>query len=212
MVYHIQDIMRDVRVAIDHNATNNQLLFDKDTDTLTVDEIIRSKIMDAARIVEMSAPTRLLESSYNLEDSVFWEGQGRGYVVLPDDFMRLVAFRMSDWERTVFTTIEADSVEYAKQSSRYKGIRGNPQKPICAVINRPIGKVLEFYACKDEDAEVTQASYRPYPQIDPNDGIDISEQCYSATIYLTASLVLHTFGEKDLAITLSELAKSFYQI
>ena len=39
--------------------------------------------------------------------------------------------------------ISADDPLYDLQSSRYKGIRGNVQKPVCAVVNRAEGKVLE---------------------------------------------------------------------
>lgn len=211
MVYKVSEIVRDVRVAIDQNMTSEQLIETGDIETLSLEEIIRSKIVEAVRRVECAAPAHLLEEGHNFGDAVYWEGLGSGWVLLPDDFMRLIAFRMSDWERTVYTALSADDPQYAKQSSRYKGIRGNVQKPVCAIVNRAEGKALEFYSCNSRDAYVSRATYLPYPCIDEHDGIDICERCYTAVIYTIAALVLTTYGEDNRASTMNELAKSIIQ-
>ena len=44
MVYEVKDILRDVRIAIDENKTNEQLITDEDIDTLMLDDIIYSKV------------------------------------------------------------------------------------------------------------------------------------------------------------------------
>ncbi len=211
MIYKLTEIARDVRIAIDQNMTSEQLIAAEDIETLSLEDIIRSKIAEAVRRVETAAPVHFLEEGHNFGDVVYWGDLESGWVLLPDDFMRLIAFRMSDWERTVYAAISVDDPLYAKQSSRYKGIRGNVQKPVCAVVNRAEGKALEFYSCNSEDAYVSRASYLPYPYIDEDDGIDISEKCYTAVIYTVAALVLTTYGEADKASAMTELAKSIFQ-
>lgn len=211
MIYKINRIVSDIKVAIDQNSDSGQLLLDGDIDTLSLDEIIRSKIEEAGRRVETSAPTHLLEEGHIFGNAIFWEKNGCGWVLLPDDFMRLIAFRMSDWERTVYAAISVDEPKYKKQSSRYKGIRGNTQKPVCAIVNRAEGKALEFYSCDSEDAQIVRSSYLPYPEIDEAGGIDISERCYSAVVYAAAALVLATYGDADKASVMTELSKSFLQ-
>lgn len=211
MIYRLSEIARDVRIAIDQNMTSEQLLSIEDIDTLSLEDIIRSKIEEAVRRVETVAPVHLLEEGHDFSDAVYWDKLESGWVLLPDDFMRLIAFRMSDWERTVYAAISVDDPLYAKQSSRYKGIRGNIQKPVCAIVNRAEGKALEFYSCNSEDAYISRASYLPYPHIDEEDGIDICERCYTAVIYTVASLVLTTYGETDKASALTEFAKSILQ-
>ena len=211
MIYKLTEIARDVRIAIDQNMTSEQLLATDDIETLSLEDIIRSKIVEAVRRVETAAPVHFLEEGHDFGDAVYWGDLESGWVLLPDDFMRLIAFRMSDWERTVYAAISVDDPLYAKQSSRYKGIRGNVQKPVCAVVNRAEGKALEFYSCNSEDAFVTRASYLPYPHIDEDDGIDISEKCYTAVIYTVAALVLTTYGEADKASAMTDLAKSIFQ-
>ncbi len=211
MVYKIEVVEEDVRIAIDENKTSEQLISDEDIDTLSLNEVIRSKIVEAVRRVESSAPAYLLEEGHDFGDAVYWEDKCSGWVLLPDDFMRLIAFRMSDWERTCYNAISVDDPLYDLQSSRYKGVRGNVQKPVCALVNRPEGKALEFYSCASEDAYVSRGTYIPYPEIDADGGIDISERCYPAVVYTTAALVLTAFGASDKAEQLNALAKSILE-
>lgn len=208
MVFKIPDIMRDVRTAMDENMTSDALTAIGDIDTLSLDDIIRSKVAEASRRVELSAPQYLLEEGHTFGDAVYWGDHNSGWVLLPDDFMRLISFRMSDWEKTLYTAISADAPLYARQSSRYKGIRGNTQKPVCAIVNRPEGKALEFYSCKSQDAYVAQGTYLPYPAIDAYDGIDLCERCYTSIVYMTASLVSSTFGDTNKASSFLSLSQS----
>mgnify|MGYP004456052019 FL=1 len=210
-MYKIETVSQDVRIAIDENKTSEQLLGDEDIDTLSLNEIVRSKIEEAVRRVETTAPTFLLEEGHTFGDSVFWEDNNSGWTLLPDDFMRLIAFRMSDWERTCHNAISVDDPLYDLQSSRFKGVRGNVQKPVCAVVNRAEGKALEFYSCNSEEAYVKRATYLPYPKIDDEEGIDISERCYTAVVYTTAALVLTAYGANDRAEQLNALAKSIME-
>ncbi len=208
MVYKVNDMLKDVRVALDENAVSGQLIGIHDMDTLSLDEIIRSKIEESAKRVESVAPVEMLHTAHDFSKKPFWGTLNSGWVMLPDDFMRLVAFRMSDWERTVRHAISVTSPEYEMQSSRFKGIRGNPQKPVCAVVIRPEGKSLEFYSCKSNDACVTQALYLPYPHLDSSGGIDLSPECYKAIIYTAASLTLFAYGSVEKAQAFSSLAES----
>lgn len=208
MIYQLAEIVKDVKVALDENMTSEGLLALEDVETLSMEEIIESKVVEAVRRVESSAPVNMLESGQNLVDVIFWKEKGSGFVVLPGDFMRLMVFKMSDWERVVTDAITVDDPMYAKQSSRYKGIRGNKQKPVCAIVNRPEGRVLEFYSCDNESATMEMGVYRPYPKIDEYKGVEISKRCYMAVIYTLGALVLMTYGESEKASVLLELSKS----
>lgn len=207
-VYRLDEIARDVRIAIDQNMQSNVLEGFGDVDTLSLNDIIRSKIVDAVKRIHSSAPSYLLDGGYNFGDAIYWKELESGWVLLPEDFMRLVVFQMDDWERAVYHAISEDDELYELQSSRFKGIRGTAQKPVCAIAIRPEGRVLEFYSCKSTDAMVSKAVYLPYPKIDDDGGVQICERCYQAVIYTIASLVLTTYGNADQSKALSELAKS----
>lgn len=201
--------MQDVRICIDQNMTSDALIESSDIDTLSLDEIVRSKILEAVRRVHLEAPNYLLEGGHNFGDAVYWRELESGWVLLPQDFLRLVVFEMDDWEQAVYQAISTDTPEYEKQRSRFKGVRGTPQKPVCAIAIRPEGLVLEFYSCKSTDAQVSRAMYIPHPKIDEDGGVDISERCYNAVVYTAAGLTLITCGEMDKGNAVSELAKTF---
>lgn len=214
MIVKAVEMVEAVKVAIDENRGNRPLLLEEDTDTLSLDEIIYAKLADAVRVVETEAPRHLLEAGHDMiEDNdkdFFIDGDGKGFVVLPDDFMRMISFRMSDWRRTVYEPISEEDPKYALQSSKWKGICGDPEKPVVAIVNRSEGMVLEFYSCNDAEAFVTQATYIPIPKIDRDGGIDVSEKCYRATVYRAASFALASIGD-PLSSTMLEISRSLLQ-
>lgn len=216
MTYQVADIVKDVRVCIDQNMVSDALAGIGDVDTLALDEIIESKIVEAVQRVHMEAPYYLLHSGHNLldnlGDAIYWEDLESGYVLLPSDFMRLVVFQMSDWEQPVYAAMSADDPQYAQQRSRWKGLRGTAQKPVCVIVTRPEGKALEFYSCKSENATVSKGVYIPYPNIDSFGCVDISERCYTAVIYTAAGLTLIALGEAEKASALMDMAKTLLGI
>lgn len=207
MVYKIQEIARDVRIAIDENKTSEQLIGDEDIDTLSLNEIVRSKIEESVRRVVTAAPVHLLDGGVPFGDAVYWRSKGSGWILLPDDFLRLIIFKMSDWERPVYQPITAADPAYELQHSRYKGLRGNPQKPVVAIVCRAQGRVLELYSCKDRTATVEQAVYMPLPRVDCDGGIEIPERCYKSAVYEAGALTLATLGQTDLSTVMTELSK-----
>lgn len=210
MIVQATEMAMAVRVAIDMNRRDASLLDEGDAETLSLDDIIMAKLADAVRMVETEAPAFMLEGGHDFADcdgdNVFMNADGSGFVVLPDDFMRLVSFRMSDWRRTLFDAISETDPRYSLQSSKWKGIRGNPEKPVCAIVRRSEGKVLEFYSCNDAGATVEQACYIPVPKIDIDGGIDVAADCYRASVYRAASLALASVGDQ-LSTTMLEISK-----
>ena len=196
-----------VRVAIDMNHNSTPLLADEDLDTESFDEIIYAKLCDAVRMVEMEAPLSLLEQGHQFGDAVTWMEDGKGWILLPDDFMRLVVFKMSDWRYAISEAITQDDPIYIRQFSKWKGISGNPERPVVAIVNRAEGHALEFFSCHDDTATVDQAVYIPLPKIDADGGIDVSEKCYRAAVYRAAGLALASIGDQ-LSTTMIELSKS----
>lgn len=207
MIYQVQRIARDVRIAIDENKTNEHLIAEEDIDTLSLEDIVVSKIEAAVRQVVSNAPVHLLDGGVPFGDAVYWRDNASGWILLPDDFMRLLVFKMSDWERAVYEPITARDAKYQVQFSRYKGLRGNPQKPVVAIVSRAEGRALELFSCKNTNATVEQAVYLPVPKIDCDEGINIPERCYTSSVYEAASLVLSTLGQSEQSSMMSELSR-----
>ncbi len=207
MIVQAGDMAKAVRVAIDMNHDSTPLLAGEDLDTLSFDDIIYSKLADAVRMVEMEAPLNLLGHGHQFGEAVTWCEDGKGWILLPDDFMRLVAFKMSDWRHSISEAITQDDPIYARQFSKWQGICGNPERPVAAIVNRAEGLALEFFSCKDDTATVDQAVYVPLPKIDDSGGIDVSEKCYRAAVYRAAGLALASIGDQ-LSTTMLEASKS----
>jgi hypothetical protein len=220
MSYNVDDIKKDVRVALDQNMISTQLANLGDIDTLSLDDIIESKIIDAAKIAETKAPISLIDNAVSLPvGTINWKsavGVGMGEIDLPADFMRLVIFRMSDWSRSGKVITDVDPL-YALQSSRFPGIRGNPQKPVVAICRYPTKLALEFYSSTaGSSIFVRQASYLAIPSISETDGkktIDISSLCYRSVVYFTAYLTaLAYFDDSKNLESLKETAETFLKI
>lgn len=189
---------RRVRVLLDMNEEDGQLLADEESDTLTLEEIIRSRIETAARLTELAAPHHLLDGGTALSGSMTFDkaiGKGRGRMQLPDDFLRLVTFKMSDWSRAVTEAISEEDPRYGLQSSRHAGIRGTPERPICALIQEPSGLTLEFWSCTGGSTVTLQRGrYLKRPKIE-GDRIEICEKLYDAIIAKAAALTAATLGD-----------------
>lgn len=211
MDYPVEQLVREAKVAIDENVSSEALAVLNDLDTLTLDEIIRSKVEDAARLVEEGAAHHLLDAGKPFGASVEWESQegyGAGKVTLPNDFLRLITFRMSDWFKPVTEPITTEDPLYSQQSSRYLGVRGNPERPVVAITHGVAGQVLEFYACSaGPGVRVSVARYLPLPTVKTDTAtgkeyIDLCPKLSRAVVYRLASMASAIVGHSELAALL----------
>ena len=171
MLYHLSDICRSVRIALRENVRTQPLLDAGDIDTLMLDEVIEAQVEKAACEVLLAAPHALLEEGLPFPAKVVWHRQPChlwGHVLLPDDYLRLVSFRMSDWERAA-TLITVDDPRYQWQHSRFPGICGNPQNPIAVEVTYPEGRVLEFFSCHLPASLPKDVDKEPIFDIPPHD-------------------------------------------
>ena len=215
MTYSVQDINNDVRIALEENEMSVPFIEISDNNTLSLNAIITQKIVHAVRSITMDAPSSLLEGGTTFASTIQWEsgtvGSGMGYTKLPDDFMRLVVFRMSDWKRPVTDVIQDTNEKYFLQKSKFPGISGNVNKPVCAITTYEDGKTLEFYSCNGgPTVTVKAARYLPYPNFE-NGSIYICPKLYTAVIYYTAALACLTYKESEQAKTFFEIAKTYIQ-
>lgn len=215
MIKKVEEIVRDVRVCLDRNEADLALIESGDEETLLLDDIIRSKIAESVDRVHLAAPYWMLEPAFkNYSSGEFnWKVDDNcGHVVLPDGFLRLVKFEVSDWERPVHETISRESAEYRLQRSRVRALRGTPQRPVCAIGTSEDGVVLEFYSSNAAKESVTASlEYIARAKItkDADTGkevIEVSEQCYEAVVYTAAWLVQNSTGENEQGERMHELA------
>lgn len=212
MEYLVENIIKEVKVALDENVSSTALADIGDVDTLTNDEIIASKVVDAARIVMVNAPVHLLDNGKPFGESIAWDDERCcGKIHLPDDFLRLVSFKMSDWDMAVTVAITEESPLYLRQQSSFAGVRGNCHRPIVAITQQPVGLVLEFYSCSSCAATITRARYIPMPRI-RNHRIEVPEKLKAAIVYYIAYLTALTTGNGNGATACLAIAKELAEL
>lgn len=218
--YLIDDMVKDVRIAIDNNTEDKELLEFADTDTLMLQDIVRAKVVDAANMIVRDAPVDMLyggvvaELKGMVKLNKVYDTDTMQYAVVRLDrsFMRLVSFRMGDWSMAVTEAISPDSALYAMQRSRIEGVRGNKERPVVAVVPSNVtgGYDLEAYSTKSDNALMT---YMPYASLS-SDGasIELPVHLYSAIVYATAYLTALAFGAGEQAANLLRVAHELAHI
>lgn len=211
MKYTESGIVGDVKAILDENMDSGRLVMEDDVDTLSLDAIIKSNILRAVEGVVKEAPARLLGTGLPFGDDIIWRdspGRGPGYVILPVDFLRLIAFQMSDWARPVGGYITEDDPLYPEQQSRYPGIRGNVRNPVLAVVQDAANLILEFYSCEAGDGvHIRKARYLPYPAFDKGGRVEIPRPVYTSVLYRAAALTCTTLSAAEPAQTFMGLSK-----
>lgn len=111
-----------------------------------------------------------------------------GYVTLPEDFLRLQAFQMTEWERPVHIPITPLDPLYAMQRNKY--VRGGVAKPVAVLAFNGATKVLEYYSVQTAH---TVSVFRYIPETLPE---DIQDNLFDSLTWLVASKVLQIIGSQ----------------
>lgn len=216
MDYAVEDIIAEVLTTMDRQVESTALL--SSGVSLSVRDVVRKHMLDAAWQMTMEAPARMLEGK-TFGISASWEsaiGIGIGAVDLPDDFLRLLAFRMSDWTHAVYHIVEPDSSEWQMVStSLLLGVRGNGSRPLCTITHWATGRKLEFCGCSSgAEVSVSVAVYAAKPiitTISNEEKISVSADIKRAVVFRCAALSCTTIGETATATNFFELSKKMIQ-
>lgn len=169
MQYPVADIVEQVKILLDQNQLENSIIAQEDN-TLELDAIIRQKILHAARLLLETSDVSVIDGKtcfikkYDddgqpanpdwpdpepegkiidlYEDTTSTYGDLSAWVLsMPDDYLRLLSLKMSDWKRAVHSTIPYESAEYSQLRSGFIGITGNPERPAVAETKRGMDHV-----------------------------------------------------------------------
>lgn len=203
-------LMQDIRIVLDQNRNSGVLSNLGDVDTLSIDDIIESKIIDAADAVIRSAPANLLydisvaaTSGHTITNSV---------VTLPldTDFLRLIRFKMSGWQYPVHDALPYTEPEYVQCHSPY-GVCGTKDRPMVFVV--PYGEGtqrLEAFRA-GSPSDTMDCLYVKCSKFN-NDNITLGKHLVRPTIYYAAYLVAITLGAGEAAEKLLATCKEMLDI
>ena len=156
----------------------------------------------------MNSPVRCVNKKNGVSSntSVTSDSEGKCLIPVPDDFVSLIAIKLSNWKRTCIVAFDLSSEEYKQQCNSYT--RAGSYKPVCIMgYNNSGNRVLMLYSAKaDSKLEmfVYEAKYTPGTSLD----IDQNEPVSQAICYMTASLVYSIFENKATSQEMRNIAVS----
>lgn len=209
--YAVSKLVKEVKVLLDRNQESAGLLTPTDSDTLSQGELIQSKIVDAARIILKDAPASMLDGkTFDGLNTAWAETNGAyvGTVYLPSDMIRLLNVKSSDWNRSAEIITEEDDA-YKIQCSRF-GVRGNPERPIAALIHNSGNRYLELFTSNSNTATVS-LTYVGMPFISEGN-IDLPETLKDSIVYMAGYLTCISLGDTDTASGLLGVARKLAHI
>lgn len=194
--YAVSDLVKEVKVLLDRNQESAGLLAPYDSDTLSQAELIESKIVDAARIILSDSPE--VEGT-SCKNAVTWTDSNGYYVgkmVLPTDMLRILSVKAEGWNRPAEIISESDDA-YKYQNCKY-GVRGNPERPIAAIVHTANGKSIELYTSKKQDATLAFI-YVQVPSITTEQKISLPSVLKDSILYMAGYLTCISLGDTDTA-------------
>ena len=223
----INEAIKDVRIVLDDILKDSDNDFEADKDME-----IEAALKRACRELLMEVPAEYLqptvirdvEGSTDPTPSQVKNTDGTGYVVLPSDYMRLVAFKLWSWAGVVRETIDPLSDEARQQVSRWT--RGTPQKPkAMADVDQNGNKILRYWTAGMYNSPTASAldsvynhkieylSYVAEPS--PTEKmikVALKENMRDKIIYRAAGLFLVGKKETDLAKVYFNLSQVLSQV
>lgn len=197
MVYSVEALIELVKVNMEESVAEFGSSNVTVEDALGIEVYIKQKLPEAIMRVFMAAPFYLLEqvdATDRLTPKVMLDGSGE--VIIPDDMLRMVLFKMHGWSRGVSRIYDVSDPIAELQSSPYT--RGGTAKPVVIVTNNSAGKrVLRYYSLPPEvrNHEIETALYVKIPDV--STPIEINELLVPSITYTTAALVYEIMGDME---------------
>ena len=123
-----------------------------------------------------SPPEHLADAGKRMEANPTIDESGTVTLELPEDFLRLLYVRMSDWVRGATELIPFSSPEAARHFSKWKGIRGTRECPAAIRGFTPEGKQCIKLYSSGKDAFLETALYIPFPALDSDEILEVPER------------------------------------
>ena len=214
----LSKIINDVRVILDQNRDDYTQL-NVGEYTLELNEVIVKGVIPAAQWAHMNAPISKLKGVAFPDTGTIGNA-----LQLPDDFMRLVSVRVSNWKRALNSYYAEDDPYVSQILSGYAGLMPTYNKP-AMVLRQGDDRHLLLYPYADDESSdsdestateddcVEYAYYIPLPQIEgldessddessddnpyDNATIDLEPAVYQAFLYYLAYLTKLTYNEDN---------------
>lgn len=207
--YELDTFLKGVRVSLDENRDASALVDAADADTLTLDELIESKVVDAATMLVKAAPLNMISDWTSSEVTPTFNNDLSGYAYLPESCIRLLEVSCKEWERPVRNFIDPSDPLYNMQYGRWGGLKGSIERPVVCLFEEGTEEQganrLEFWRCRTASATLT-VKYMREPYVSDDMVHVIPARLYRPIVYQTAALVAQVLGGVSAAQSLGKVS------
>lgn len=189
-------LVNKVKTLLDEISPADAMIVDVGVeDNNPIDQIIESLLDESAIELLLKAPFYRLDIATLDADPIANEhDKTTGYITLPDDFLRLVYFRMSDWLRPVTElAMQGDALSLRQYN---KHIRGGVARPVGVLSKNREGMIVEYYSTNAQQHQVADFQY-----IKRVCAEQIPTQLVDALCWICAGKSLVVMGRADAAKT-----------
>lgn len=217
------EFRRQVRVCLDENMSSEVLQYLEDVDTLSLDDIIDSKVEDAALSVVRSAPISKLGDILKSLDGVPDIAQTapyKGVMRLPLDFERLVRFKMKGWPLALYGAQPPLSPYYEQANSEFS-VFGTKDRPVVFLVpsaDNASDLCAEIFCASSQDDVLDGCTYVAKPRIEEDETktteswkILLGENLVRPTVYYAAYLTALAVKDDNAAEKLLATATSLIE-
>lgn len=192
-----EDIVSLVRRTL-NEAQINESEFYSGADETEIDNIVKSRILEALRFVNSTADPSLLEADKAVTSVTATKSVGDfvcGVVSAPG-FLRVRSIRVDGWKKALTEAVYDDDASYQMQADPYAC--GTPDRPVAYVCEDLDGvKTIELYSLPSADSRL-RVEYMTVPDkvSDSDRGVDVSDRVKEAYIYYLSFLVLTVLNDQ----------------
>lgn len=193
------NLIKKVRCIINETEEDYEISVISDK-VRSFDDIIKELLSQAVALVQQNkgakggfVNVKILTSTTGL---ILDNGDGTGYITLPDDFVELLYCKLNVWKRPCTIIYSSSSPQAARQYN--KATRAGILKPVCVEgVNTAGNKSVELFPAP-AGAKVEKFLYEAMFNV--NDGLNrCDKNMIDAVVYACASLVYNMFERYDAA-------------
>lgn len=173
-------------------------------DTLLLDRYISELLPEAILFIQMNRKKGVLNGKNFADCKVSEISEGKGVIVLPEDYVRLVSLKLDVWKKPCFTVSEPGSPTDNAQHNKY--MQAGKYSPVCVEVPTTEGAQLNVYpVTTNTEPTVEYLIYES--RYDSSKGLaTTNESLIQAVAYQCAGLVCNVFEKYDAANSFLSLA------
>jgi hypothetical protein len=184
-------LINQVKSKIDELSPSDSIIVSVgQDDNKPIDTIIGDLLDESAKEVLLKAPVHRLTVTSSSNAGTAATGDAKtGTIDIPNDYLRLVELKMTDWLRPVTELVPQGTPLANMQYNKY--LRGGLNKPVAVLSHRSDKMVIEYFTID------TKHTVERFLYIKKDVAENVPEILQDALCWICASRVLTIFGKVE---------------